>query len=370
MSFTQKVFFYTTSQEGSSESAYFQDLIVNLAEGFQELGVQYYASNNYWKLSPESNQYLLQSDPNVTHHDCDIVVLERQFYEENRSLPEELFHPSRRYITVYLDCSDGLRTFSWLSEFRQFDFIFKAHFNKNIKCPNNLHPWAFGLSDRVLKEVIVDSIPFEERRDRLLVNFRHQKFSHSLRLFIEKAFVPEIQKILTIDSSVDDMTNPPQDPFHLLRWTQTGRRHTPSYYKRLRESLACACFGGYFLAPAFTDHNDRISYYSVKLISKLGLRTNRIGQWDSWRLWESLAAGCVTFHVDFEKYGFELPVLPRNWEHYIGVDLDNIQATIDRISEEPEILEKIASSGKAWAIENYSPKAVASRFLRKVANSC
>ena len=369
MNFPQKIFFYTTSHEGAAAGAYFQDLIVNLAEGFQALGVQYYASNNYWKMFPETDQYLLQSDPKVTHHDCDIVVLERQFYEENRSLPKDLFHPSRKYITVYLDCSDGLRTFSWLPEFKKFDFIFKTHFNKNIETPTNLYPWAFGLSSRVLKELMVDCIPFNERRNCLLVNFRHQKFSHSLRLFANKAFVPKIQRIMTIDSSTDDIATPPQDPYHLLRWTQTRRRHFPSYYKRLRESAACACFGGYFLAPTFTDRNDKSSYYSMKLISKLGLKTNRIGQWDSWRLWESLAAGCVTFHVDFEKYGFELPAIPKNWEHYIGIDLDNIQATIDRISDQPKILEEIAISGRRWALENYSPKVVALRFLNKVLNS-
>ncbi len=70
--------------------------------------------------------------------------------------------------------------------------------------------------------------------------------------------------------------------------------------------------------------------------------------------------------MDFEKYGFELPVQPKNWEHYIGIDLDNIPASIDRIAENPEIFEKIALQGRAWAIENYSPKAVALRFMEKI----
>jgi len=368
MSFNQKVFFYTTSQEGSADGAYFQDLIVNLAEGFQDLGVQHYASHNYWRLFPETDQYLLQSNSDVTHHDCDIVVLERQYYEENKSLPEALFSPDRQYITVFLDSSDGLRTLSWLPEFRKFDFIFRPHFNKNIKCPTNIHPWAFGLSNRILKELDI-YLPMKERKQQLLVNFRHRKFSHSLRKFVEKNFVPKIQDFLPVNSPSDDLTIAPQDSYHLLRWTQTGRRHNPEHYRSLRESVACACFAGYFYPPSITDHNDRISYYSTKLISELGIKTNRIGQWDSWRLWESLAAGCVALHVDFEKYGFEPPVMPINWEHYIGIDLDNIQDGIDRIIEEPEILEKISISGRAWAIENYSPKAVALRFLKKVLNA-
>jgi len=370
-SFSQKVFFYTTSQEGPPEGAYFQDLIINLSEGFQALGIQFYSSNNYWKLFPDSDQSLLQHNPNIAHWDCDIVVLERQWFEENGALPKDLFKSSRKYITVYLDCSDGLRTLSWLPEFRNFDFIFKAHCNKNIKCPSNVYPWAFGLSSRVINEL--SSCPdFEERQKSILINFRHKKFSHSLRRFSLKSFIPSIQHILSIDSSSDDITIPPQDPYHYLKWAQTGRRHYPSYYKRLSNSMACACFGGYFLAPGFTDANEKLSYYLSKLISEFsefGFKTNRIGQWDSWRFWESMAAGCVTFHVDFEKYGFQPPVIPKNWEHYIGIDLDNIQESIDRITDHPEILEKVATQGRDWVLDNYSPRSTALRFMKTIVNT-
>ncbi|WP_347237749.1 glycosyltransferase [Sphaerospermopsis sp. FACHB-1194] len=91
-----------------------------------------------------------------------------------------------------------------------------------------------------------------------------------------------------------------------------------------------------------------------------------IVQWDSWRFWESLAAGCVTFHLDFDKYGLDIPVMPENWRHYIGIDLDNVPAAIDRIVDEPEILEKIALEGRRWAIENYSPVPTALRFLETI----
>jgi hypothetical protein len=101
-------------------------------------------------------------------------------------------------------------------------------------------------------------------------------------------------------------------------------------------------------------------------MKKLMLKSHTIVQWDSWRFWESLAAGCVTFHLDFEKYGIDLPVMPENWRHYIGIDLDNVQATIDRITANPEILEYIAQEGRSWAIKNYSPVPTALRFLEIV----
>ncbi|MEM9510971.1 MAG: glycosyltransferase family 1 protein [Cyanobacteria bacterium P01_E01_bin.35] len=361
-----KVYFYTTSTEGPPEGAYFQDLIINLATGFQQLGIEFYANYNYWQISPDSDRTLLKASPDVTHHDCDIVVLERQYYEENRCLPEGLFAPNRQYKTVYLDCNDGIQTLSWLPKFRNFDFIFKTHYSKHTKYPKNFYPWAFGLSERVLKELSTE-VPWTEKQPSLLVNFRNQKFSHSLRGYIQKTFVTQIQEVFSINTASDDASAFPQDPYHYLRWSQTGRRHYPNYYKRLLASQACACFGGFFLGPWFTDFHDRISHYISKGISILGVKTNRIGQWDSWRLWESMAAGCVTFHVDFEKYGFELPVMPENWRHYIGIDLDNMSESIERIIEQPELLEHISREGRAWAIENYAPKATALRFLSTVA---
>ena len=362
-----KIYFYTTFEEGPPEGAYFQDLIINLATGFKQLGIKYYASNDYWRLSPKSDRTLIEATPEVTHHDCDIVVLERQWYEENGCLPEGLFAPSRQYKTVYLDCNDGTRTPAWLPEFQHFDFIFKTHYSNHTKYPDNFYPWAFGLSERVLRE-LEEQIPWAEKQSRILVNFRNQKYSHSLRGYIQKTFVPQIEKLMTINTASDDQTAFPQEPYHYLRWAQTGRRHYPNYYQRLKESQACACFGGFFLGPWYTDSHDRGSYYLSRMISKLGIKTNRIGQWDSWRFWESMAAGCVTFHIDFAKYGFNLPVMPENWRHYIGIDLDNISEAIERIADEPELLARISAEGRTWAIDNYAPKASALRFLATVAN--
>jgi hypothetical protein len=369
-----KVFFYTTSTEcnaSGAAGAWYQTLLITLAEGFNELGIQHYSNHNYWRLLPNTNEFLLQHDPTVTHEDCDIVVLERQYVEENHALPKDLFKPSRKYITVYLDSDDGITTPSWLPEFRQFDFIFKPHHIQSVDYPDNIHPWTFGLTNRIIRE-LAEHNDSEFREKKLLVNFRHNKQPHSLRKFIEKSFVPKVESVLPIDTSGKSnaihKSTPvaPEDPYHYLRWVQTGRRHNPSYFKSLREATACAAFSGLFLAPKVTDFNPRVSYYSSRIVDRLGIKTDRIAQWDSWRLWESLAAGCVTFHVDFEKYGFVLPVQPTNWEHYIGIDLDNIDEAIDRIRDNPELLDRIAKQGRAWVMQHYSPEATAERFLNTI----
>ena len=93
------------------------------------------------------------------------------------------------------------------------------------------------------------------------------------------------------------------------------------------------------------------------------MKTSTIIDWDSWRFWESLAAGCVGFHEDFEKYGLFVPVMPKNWHHYIGIDFDNIQEPVDRIADDPDILERIASEGRLWVLEHYAPVPTTIRFL-------
>ena len=366
MNTVPKIFFFSTPEEGESEN--FQDLIVNLATGLQQLGIEYYASNNYWRLAPQSNRYLLESNPDVSHHDCDVVVIERQWFEKYGCLPADLFAPNRQYKTVYLDCEDGvggIRSASWRPEFRQFDLVLRTHYTSHTKHPANVRPWAFGLSTRVLAQ-LAEPTPYEQKQSALVVNFRHKKFSHSLRRYVEKHFVPQISPHFTLDTSMDKPPVAASDSLDYLRWVQTGKRHYPSYYQRLQNSAACACFGGFFLAPELTDRWHKTAYYSAILICKLGIQTPRIGQWDSWRFWESMVAGCMTLHVDFAKYGFVLPVMPENWQHYVGIDLDNIEEAIARITQQPELMAQISQQGRAWAIEHYAPKPTALRFLETV----
>jgi hypothetical protein len=58
-----------------------------------------------------------------------------------------------------------------------------------------------------------------------------------------------------------------------------------------------------------------------------------------------------------------LPVMPQNWRHYIGVDLENLQDTVNRIESDPGLLGMISSAGREWALQHYSPRPTAQRFL-------
>jgi hypothetical protein len=356
------VFFYCApSGIPDSKKTVYQHVLVALAEGLKELGVPFYANRDFWKPQIEENDYLFQLNSAVTPDDCSVVVIHTAWFTAGLPMPEDLFHHERRYITVYFE-SEADAKHAWNDEFRQFDLIFRCHYNSRFKYPSNFHPWAFGLSNRILHELVQIPI-FSERNSSILVNFR---IKHPIRNLVQEQLLPHLEPTLMVDSSVDPTQNPPVDPYALLQWTQTDRRHYPSYYKRLSFSRACACFGGLLINPwpldAFGPSKpwDRVIN---KFLSVLDRRPRRIMNWESWRFWEAMAAGSVVLHVNLEKYGAMLPVMPQNWHHYIGVDLENLQDTVDRIESDPALLKTISSAGREWSLQHYSPLPTARRFL-------
>lgn len=372
---TPSVFFYcyppTQRGEGSYHTAwhYYQHAVVVLAEGLQELGIPCYSNINYWKLSPHQEQYLLQPDPHVNASDCSIVIFnDHRCLLQDGSFRKDIFNPSRSCVTVYLDITDeDHRPIIFYEQFRQFNLILKAHYSNYAWYPKNVRPWFFGLSHRILQELKV--VPkFEDRQTCLLYNFRHSKHPHTLRKFIHNHYIPKIRTILSVNSTTDRAFDPLEqssdfDDYHLMQYAQSSSRHNPYYYQRLRQSTASTCFGGFFTTTYPRNQATLLSRNLRRVFTTLNLRSHRILQWDSWRFWESLAAGCVPFHVDFEKYGFHLPVMPQNWQHYVGVDLDRLDQSVERLRDEPEILASISHQARQWALEHYTPRSVALKFL-------
>jgi len=360
-----QVFFYCC------EAAY-HHLSICIAEGLKQLGIPFYSNVNYWQVSPDREEYLFRHHPKVIPDDCTVVVVDKGWFLNYRDLPENLFHPERRYITVYLDDADGPVTPAWNQLWGQFDFILRTHCNRKSEYPANFVTWVFGLSNRILRET--KNFPnFQYRRRYLLVNFRvlqdtllnregsqhglppglvridpcRVRVEYPLRKIVRNQFCPLIEEILPVDDTVDEFEQPSLNSYHYLYWKQTRQRHYPTYFQHLKAIAACAAFGGY-IVPGTNNTQPYAEW------------------WDSWRFWESLAAGCVTFHVDLDKYGITLPVMPENWRHYIGIDLDNFEETVQRIATEPGILEYISRSGSQWAIEHYSPVPTAIRFLETI----
>lgn len=362
---TQVYFFCCPDGIPGSKKTVYQHTIVCLAEGLKALGIPFYADRNFWRTSPNYNKYLFNFDPYVTPDDCSVVVLHNAWFTACNEMPLNLFHSQRRYTTVFFE-SEADSKYGFQAEFRNFDFIFRTHYNCRFRYPANYRPWAFGLTNRILQST-KPSLAYSDRKPCMLVNFR---LWHPIREYLEQNFLPLVHPILPADKSVDLYQNAPKDdPYAYLAWLQTDRRHYPQYYQRLRESKACACFGGVLINPwpsnAFgpSTLHDRLLN---KLLSFFDTRPRRLMNWESWRMWEAIASGCVAFHLDLDKYGATLPVMPTNWRHYVGVDLENLQAAADRLIHQPTVLETISVEGRKWALKYYSPIPTALRFLETI----
>jgi hypothetical protein len=371
-----KVYFHVRNDEGC-----LQEDVITLAEGLRELGIPFHANCNYWQETTEPGSWLFRHEPAVRPDDCDLVVVSyfypywirsRTFQEVRQPLPGGLFKKGRKYKTVFMDHFDGHRTVSWEPEYRQFDLTLRAKLNHRAWHPKNMKPWVLGLNGRILRAT-EGGKKFSERNRTMLVNFgASHPYPHGTRDLTEKRFFPKIREWIPLDGAKDDLTKEPQDPYDRLMWRQTGGRYSRSYYERLKNSQAVACFCGEMIPPMpfrnpecylVGGNKAKIRRFFYEMLGKLDPRPARSVQWDSFRFWEALAAGCVAFNIDLERYGVELPVMPEKWKHYIGINLENVKADIDRLRAEPECLERIATAGREWAMENYSPKKVAERLL-------
>jgi hypothetical protein len=352
---TPSVYFYC-APTGPPDRALYQHTVVALAEGLRSLGSDVAGDVDYWRTDVDSDRHLIEHREGASEGDFDIVVLNDTWFESGRSLPATLFRPGRRYATVYLDASDGLRTHTWAPEMRQFDVILRTHFNDRFVYPENVRPWAYGLSQRILEATKDVGMP-KDRDGRLLYNFR---MPSPVRALARRALDP-VRTVLPLDETTDALGSVPESETARLHWAQSGRRHYPAFYERLASSTACACFCGWLFSPWPRDQTRRDVV--SRLIKRLPVGRRRILQWDSWRLWETLAAGSAMFHVALDHYGAILPVMPENGSHYVGIDLRDASVVATRIRDEPGWLGHVGVAGRAWALEHYGPVPTARRFL-------
>lgn len=338
------------------EDAGYQHRSVALAEGLVELGVPVYSNIDYWKTAEGS--FLFRADQEVRPEDCDVVAAEHVYFDAAGDVPAPFLASSRSCRTVYLDGADGWRN-RGMARYGDADLVLKCHYNRRFEYGPNVKPWAFGLSRRMIGALETRGAGDWTSRDPVILsNFRA---NHPVRSRAHRDFLPLLGDLFRVDSRVDSAV--PEGASDRLLWEQSGRRHYPAYYQRLLRSAACAAFGGYFV-PSFSRSLDSLALRAAYKAVALGrLRTGTIAQFDSWRFWESLAAGCLTFHADLERYGCELPVQPENGAVYLGIDLSRLRPEADRVRALAPSFGAIAAEGRRWALEHYSPGATARRFL-------
>jgi hypothetical protein len=368
-----KVFIYVREQP-----LIYQDAVVVLAEGLQQLGATILGNTRYWRRSTRPDDWLIESTARTPPADTDVVVvtdtwikaIDHTFRVFEQPLPAGLFAPGRRYRTVYLDLADGYDTAAWRPEFAAFDVILRAKFNRRCHHPANHRPWVLGLNSRIL-QATAPVRPWEERRSSVLINFgASHPYPHGARTLMTPLLIAAAGARWAVDDRRDDLSVPPEDPEERLAWEQTQHRHRRTYYERLRASQAVAAFCGELIPPApwrptylAGGRRARWRRWVYERLSSFDPRPPRLIQWDSWRFWEGLAAGCLVFQLDLPHYGVELPVMPRHLEHYVALRPENMRAVMQELARDPARAGEIAARGRAWALEHYSPRALAARFL-------
>jgi hypothetical protein len=223
--------------------------------------------------------------------------------------------------------------------------LFAVHESTFAKKAGKRFPIAFGPSNGLI--AATSSRPeFSKRKRVALRNFR-PTFSQSVRGLLDIAFVPHLKKHVDIDASL----LAPND-----------------YLNALLNSQICLAYGGDFYTSQAentwlqTKQPDVFKVHSFKSFDAHSI----VMRWDSWRFWESLMAGCLTVHLNFEKYGFDLPELPKPWVHYAPLDLDDLKSSVTAILDHEKKWGEIAEAGRVWAVEHYAPKPTALRILRQL----
>jgi hypothetical protein len=365
----------------------YNDAAIYLAEGLRALDLPFFANRDFWREDPGSEACLFRHDPGITPTDCDVVVLTSYWFNyidpstfqtTGLPMPAGLTATGRRHRLVLIDPEDGYKTTGWRSEFRSFDLVLRPKLNRLTYNHANTLPWVHGFGSRVLRST-ADGPPFDARRNVIVQNFGYTHgYVHGVRRAALSNLLPRLATAWQLDANKTLADEVPTDPWDQLMWRQTQRKHNPGYYDQLSQAQVVACFCGDFipglpLDPSTGLVGGRKARLRLLLFSGLAQvlgRTDRIIQWDSWRFWECLAAGSVALHVDLEKYGVALPIMPVNWQHYVGFDFEHLDRDIARfLALDTAGLAMIASAGRQWALDHYAPEASARRLLSLINNA-
>ncbi|MEK6477316.1 hypothetical protein WJR50_07275 [Catalinimonas sp. 4WD22] len=357
-----KTKFFLTPYE-TPEKANYQHLAVALAEGLKDLQIQFYGNIDYW-FCLDSNEYLIKSAPE--NFEADIHVYSTLYFRSNSSF---FFQDDK--INVLLDASDGIFTPAQDPAFKRFNYILRTHYNRHFYYPDNVLPWAFGLTKRMINSS--SAYTHLEKTIDILQNFR---VDHSLRKYMIDHLNPRLSKYYDIREIITNSAGN-VDPHSY--WAQTGRRHDEKYFQLINSSRYTYVFGGDFqpkpLISSFYGPPHRLGHrLKRKVLNMLQIKSKYLvylNQFDSWRLWEGFCSSTVPIHLDLKEYGCIMPIMPQNGVHYLGIEdanqLENFSEKLKALTNNK--LCEIAENGRQWSLENYGPEATAKRFLKIVSRS-
>ena len=326
-----------------SDSTTFSYAATCLADGLNQMGVPIFANISYCDPLISDFVFTKISDmSSVRQASCVVLDLQdtRQYYEQTVRFnsPYSCTIAFCMQDDVGNFCADGV------------DVLYCAHENRFRELAGRRIPMAFGLSSAMIRKSMTLQ-KCQPRLEKILYNFR-PSLNQDLRSSLDLVLLPVLNRHIPV----------------LCKYSSAGRWND-DYYELLRSHAICLAYGGNY-EQDFTKNeyfmgNERFRLFSANVKH---IQETVILRWDSWRFWESLVFGCVTVHLDFERYGFLLPEMPENWKHYVGINLSDVKADVERLMDERDRWPEIAWQGRQWAIKHYSPLAVGRRFISVLSN--
>jgi hypothetical protein len=356
--------FFVADYRGPAVSGYQHELVA-LAEGFRELGISYCGNANYW-MDEKTGNYLIES--NRGNQPFEVNIFHERFIAHFSDWNK---YVDKTKINILIDAADGFYNTPCHDRrvVTSFDWILKTHYNRSIRYPKNVKPWAFGLTNRIIS--VLENFESKAYTFEILNNFSPGLSNHSLRVYLNDLINLGDNPDVTVFQS-KRLFQEYNENGYLTLPAQTGIRHDEEYYTMLNRARFTLAYGGFFcfrfLVPfsyifKHKTHgvNHRLENFYKNFSTKRSDSIFLVNQFDSWRWWEALYSQSVPIHLDFEKHGFLLPENPVPGVHYLAIDMDDEHFTTKEVTAEDQ--RKMALLGKNWAFEHYSPAPTASRFM-------
>jgi hypothetical protein len=329
----------------------FEETCIPLAQGLLNLGYNVSSNLNYWKEFASNGKYLFNEKYYINlEPENDILIYSSKYVEQVVE-----FDTNNRYVNVLIDSEDGGRNTTTRKHQQKFKFILKCHYNNRHKLSTNVFPWSFSLPNHSIIEIDNILNNCHTRYKRAEVSFRnnHQMRNHGLNA-IEK----EMNHLIEFKNQPIDL-NPKLDVDSYL--SATYPRLDKDYFSLQVRNEIAICFGGWIEFSQFIPCN---FYERLIVKSRLGIPKNCVYcQFDSWRIWESLAMKQTVLMFDLDIYDCILPVQPINGFHYIGIDMRG-KIMGRNLMYYLQNYKAISENGYQFFQEHYTPTKIAERFLK------
>lgn len=306
--------------------ANYQHAPIVFAEGLLQHKILFAANIDYY--SDPSGNYLFQKADVPPPNTIYIVTAHPEDFKDEMAA----FNNTRKYDIIIFDSKD-----EWVrpQSTSLLQFAYRYFMTSSKVITDRIKPLCFAASNRMLDIIqIQPKIPWADRKEAIF--WAHRVDNHRLRNIVKDVYD---KKGISYHTYLDNFETP-DDPVALHWWTQTGRRHNPTYFAELQKYKYLDAHGGY-------DNN-----------------TGGIVQWDSWKVWEGLLSGMLVITADLDFYNIKLPFKLVPFVHYIPVRYDHIPdayRNLDRLSDAKKM--QIAVAGQQFALENICPKSMAKYIL-------